>query len=93
MKAIEVINLIMKQNTKVSLSEKQLNWIKGVSKSENRLTDLGYNTRITFDSFYFNVTQCQTLASGGSYVSTKLIKMLSFKLDFKDLKMKILEIL
>jgi len=73
MTTLEVINLIMKTNTKVSISEKQLNWIKSVARKEGRLTDLQFNTRIAFNDCFYSIHQCKRLASGGSYVGSKVI--------------------
>ena len=74
MTTLEVINLIMKTNTKVSISEKQLNWIKLIARKEGRITDYGNETKIYFDDCFYTIHQCKSLASGGSYVGTKLMQ-------------------
>lgn len=60
----------MKGNCKVSISQKQLNWIKGTAKEENRLVDADY---VKFADCFYIIKPCTRLSSGGSYVGTCII--------------------
>ena len=71
MTTTEIIANFMKGNSKVTITEKQKNWLIGQAKRENIPTSC--NDAIYFDDCYYRIKQCRTLASGGSYVGTRTI--------------------
>ena len=74
MTTIEIIANFMKGNTKVTITEKQKNWLTSQAKSENLLSSDGWHDSIYFKDCFYQIKQCKTRASGGSYVGTKLIQ-------------------
>lgn len=71
----EIITNFMKGNTKVSISEKQKAWLLGQAKKDGiAVGSDGFNMSIYFDDCFYNIKQCKRLASGGSYVGSKIIQ-------------------
>ena len=75
MTTTEIIANFMKGNSKVTISEKQKSWLIGQAKKEG--VPMGYDgwhDTIYFDDCFYQIKQCKTLASGGSYVGTRTIQ-------------------
>jgi hypothetical protein len=72
----EVIQLISKGAGFTGLSEKQKNWILGVGAKEAGIHIKGLDPIYLFlpDNRVFMIKQCKRLASGGSYVGTRIIQ-------------------
>lgn len=65
----------MKGNTKVSISEKQKSWLLGQAKKEGIAVGFdGWHDMVYFDNCFYQIKQCKTLASGGSYVGSRYIQ-------------------
>ena len=76
MNTLEIISNFMKANTVVTISEKQRSWLVGQAKKENLLVNNGWYDCIYFEDCFYQVRQCKTLASGGSYVGSRSIQVL-----------------
>lgn len=75
MTTVEIIANFMKGNTKVSISEKQKLWLLGVAKKEGYdLSNDGYNDCIYLNDRFYQIRHCKRLASGGSYVGSRIIQ-------------------
>jgi hypothetical protein len=74
MTTIEIIANFMKGNTKVTITEKQKNWLTSQAKNESVLNSDGWHDSIYFEDCFYQIKQCKTLSSGGSYVGTKFIQ-------------------
>ena len=74
MNTLEIISNFMKANTVVTISEKQRSWLVGQAKKENLLVNNGWYDCIYFEDCFYQVRQCKTLASGGSYVGSRSIQ-------------------
>lgn len=75
MKTAEIIQNFMKGSSKVSISEKQKDWLLGQAKKEGVSIGFdGWHDMIYFDDCYYKIQQCKTRASGGSYVGTRFIQ-------------------
>ena len=75
MKTVEIINSFMKGGSKASISEKQKRWLLGQAKKEG--FDIGFdgfNDKIYFEDCYYQIKNCKRLASGGSYVGSRIIQ-------------------
>lgn len=75
METIEIINSFMKGSSKASISDKQKNWLISQAKKEG--IPVGYNgwdDLIYFDDCYFSIRHSKRLASGGSYVGSRIIQ-------------------
>jgi len=75
MTTTEILQNFMKGNSKVSISEKQKSWLLGQAKKEGvKVGYDGWHDMIYFDDCFYKIQQCKTLASGGSYVGSRLIQ-------------------
>ena len=75
MATTEIIANFMKGNSKVTISEKQKSWLLGQAKKEGVPASYdGWHDAIYFDDCFYQIKQCKTLASGGSYVGTRMIQ-------------------
>lgn len=71
----EIITSFMKGNSKVSISGKQKNWLINQSKNEGYQVGFdGFCDMIYMSDCFYSISQCKRLASGGSYVGTKLVQ-------------------
>jgi hypothetical protein len=75
MTTAEIIKNFMKGGGIASISEKQRAWLISQANSERILVDSdGFNQSIFFDDHYYKIRNCRRMASGGSYVGTKIIQ-------------------
>ncbi len=75
MNTTEIITNFMKGNNISNITEKQLCWLIGQAKREKFAIGFdGYNQSIYFDDCFYKINHCKTLASGGSYVGSKIIQ-------------------
>lgn len=75
MTTIEIIENFMKGNCKVSISEKQKNWLLRTAKTEGFAVSFdGWSDAIYLTDCYYKISQCKRLSSGGSYVGSKSIQ-------------------
>jgi hypothetical protein len=73
MTTTEIIANFMKHNSKATISEKQKSWLIRQAKNEGFV--LGFDgDSIYFNDCFYKIKQCKTLASGGSYVGTRVIQ-------------------
>ena len=75
MTTIEIISNFMKGNSKVTITEKQRNWLLGQAKKDGIHVGFdGWSDSIYFEDCFYKIKQCKTLASGGSYVGSRFIQ-------------------
>ena len=75
MTTTEIISNFMKHNSKTTISEKQKFWLMRQAKNEGFSIGFdGYSDSIYFNDCFYKIKQCKTLASGGSYVGTRIIQ-------------------
>jgi len=75
MTTTEIISNFMKHNSKTTISEKQKSWLMRQAKNEGFSIGFdGYSDSIYFNDCFYKIKQCKTLASGGSYVGTRIIQ-------------------
>ena len=74
MTAIEILNLFLKGNEATGISEKQKNWLIGQAKKDGVKSREDFGTTLYFDGFYITIKNSRRLASGGSYVGTKIVQ-------------------
>jgi hypothetical protein len=75
MTTTEIIANFMKHNSKATISEKQKSWLIRQAKNEGFVLGFdGYSDSIYFNDCFYKIKQCKTLASGGSYVGTRVIQ-------------------
>jgi hypothetical protein len=75
MTTLEILAAFMKGNEKVSISEKQKSWLLSQAKKEAFVVrNDGFNDTVYLDDCHYKISQCKTLASGGSYVGTRYIQ-------------------
>lgn len=74
MKAAEIIDNFMKGNFKVSISEKQKSWLVSQAKKEGLTGSGSCSESVYFEDCFYSISPCKRLASGGSYVGTKIIQ-------------------
>ena len=75
MTTTEIIANFMKGNSRVSISEKQKAWLLGQAKKDGIIVGFnGWNDLIYFNDCFYEIKQCKRLASGGSYVGTRLVQ-------------------
>lgn len=74
MKTADLIANFMKGSRKASISEKQKSWLLGQAKKEGIAIGFnGFNDTIYFEDCYYQIKNCKRLASGGSYVGSRII--------------------
>jgi hypothetical protein len=75
MKTVDIIANFLKGFDVANISEKQKAWLLGQAKKEGiQVRNDGFNDCIYFDDCFYKIKQCKRLASGGSYVGTRLIQ-------------------
>lgn len=75
MTTTEIIANFMKGNFIVTISQKQLDWLLGQANKEKIPIGFdGFGDTIYFEDCMYTIRQCRRLASGGSYVGTKVIQ-------------------
>lgn len=78
MSTLELLQNFMNGNEKVTISQKQKDWLMGQATKEKSATlkthSDGFHDYIYLTDCHYQIKQCKTLASGGSYVGTKFIQ-------------------
>jgi len=75
MTTAEIITNFMKGNSKTTITEKQKSWLISQAKKEGVAASWdGFYESIYFDDCFYQIRQCKALASGGSYVGTRMIQ-------------------
>jgi hypothetical protein len=70
----EIIANFMNGSPKASISEKQKAWLLGQAKRDGiQVHHNGWGENIYFNDCFYAISQCKKLASGGSYVGSRLI--------------------
>lgn len=75
MTTLEIIAAFMKGNTKVTITQKQKDWLIRTALNEGVKTNLtGSGDYIYLNDCHYSINQCKTRCSGGSYVGTRYIQ-------------------
>lgn len=71
----EILSAFMKGREKTSISEKQKSWLLSQAKKEGIKTHFdGFSESIYLNDCHYKIKHCKVLASGGSYVGTRIIQ-------------------
>lgn len=84
MTTLELVKILSKGRNNFTLTAKQANWLKSVSKNDGIYSDSGNGDGIIAmeDKRRFKIKQCSVFASGGSYVGSRTIDKWSVKLYY-----------
>jgi hypothetical protein len=75
MTTLEIIANFMKGSSKASISEKQKDWLLGQAKKDGISVGFdGWSDTIYFKDCFYQIRNCKRLASGGSYVGTRVVQ-------------------
>lgn len=70
MNTTEIVTAFMKGGTKVTITQKQKDWLERQARYDNVRVD---GRGVFFADRYYSIRNCRRMASGGSYVTTKVI--------------------